>query len=61
MYVYEVKEQNDERFTIIYRDDDGKMVVQPNAAVCFNGSTHDYEGDKILTIHFEVTEVNVVK
>jgi len=61
MYVYEVKEQNDGRFTIIYRDDNSKIIVQPNAAVCFQGSTHDYEGDRLVTVTFEVTEVNVVK
>jgi hypothetical protein len=44
--------QEDGRFTIIFKDEFGKVYKKPNCSFCINGDANLFD-DEIFTIHFE--------
>lgn len=49
--------QPDGRFTINYKKD-GLLYCQKNAAFCDMGNVEHFDGDRYISIFFEIVEVN---
>jgi hypothetical protein len=58
IWIEDVKEQKDGRFTITYKEN-GKIIRQANAAFCCHGEKHIIDQEHFLTVHFEVTKCNI--